>query len=167
MEVVKNVLLNWVLPVILLISVLGGIQALQKPKVELDAGGLAPQFELSDTQGDAVSLADFRGRSVIVNFWGTWCGPCKAELPGLNSFARSHPDVVVLGLAVDSGGERELAQAKTQLGIVFPVLISTNQVKRQYGVSKVPTTFFVDADGALRKSHVGVISPTKLAAWVD
>ncbi len=166
MEVVKNVLLNWVLPVVLLLAALGGIQALQAPKVELGDDGLAPDFQLVNTAGEQVSLADFRGSPVIVNFWGTWCGPCKAELPGLNRFARNNPDVVVLGLAVDSGGPPELTRAKAELGIPFEVLVATNGVKRQYGVSKVPTTFYVDPGGVLRKSHVGVITPTKLAAWV-
>lgn len=167
MEVLKNVLMNWVLPVVVLFVVLTGYQALTAPEVELDGDGLAPDFTLMDTRGSPVSLSDFRGQQVVVNFWGTWCGPCKAELPGLNRFARKNPDVVVLGLAVDSGDPPELLAAKASLDISFEVLDCTGKVKRQYGVNKVPTTFLVDVDGVLRKSHVGVITPVQLAAWVD
>jgi len=167
MDVVKNVLMNWVLPVVLLLVVMMGYQSLTAPEVELDGDGLAPNFTLVDSEGATVSLADFRGKQVVVNFWGTWCGPCKAELPGLNRFARKHPEVVVLGLAVDSGDTAALAAAKVSLKIPFDVLNCTGKVKRQYGVSKVPTTFLVDAEGVLRKSHVGVITPIQLASWVD
>lgn len=167
MEVVRNVLLNWVLPVVLLLVVLMGVQWIRKPTVELGADGEAPEFTLLDTEGASVSLADFRGQHVIVNFWGTWCGPCKAELPVLNRFARRNPEVVLLGLALDSGDVPELAAAKEDLGIRFVVLKGTGQIKRRYGVSVVPTTFHVDPDGKLQQSHVGVISPPRLASWVN
>ena len=166
MKIVRDVLLNWVLPVALLIAVLVGVQWMRKPTVQLGEHGEAPGFVLVDTEGVTVSLADFRGQDVIVNFWGTWCGPCKAELPILNRFARKHPDVVLLGLALDSGDVPELAAAKEKLDIRFRVLEGTARVKRQYGVSVVPTTFHVDAEGILQESHVGVISPPRLASWV-
>ncbi len=167
MEVVRNVLVNWALPIVLLVVVLMGVQWLRKPEVQLGENGEAPGFTLPDTEGVSVSLEEFRGQHVIVNFWGTWCGPCKAELPVLNRFARKHPDVVLLGLALDSGDVPELAQAKEDLGIRFRVLRGTGQVKRRYGVSVVPTTFHVDPDGILQQSHVGVISPPRLASWVN
>jgi peroxiredoxin len=159
--------MNWVLPVLMLFAILLGYQAFTAPEVQVDEAGLAPNFTLEDVDGEAVSLTDFRGSQVIVNFWGTWCGPCKAELPGLNRFARNHPEVVVLGLAVDSGTPAQLKVAAAELGIPFEVLDCTARVKRQYGVTKVPTTFLIDADGVLSKSHVGVITPVKLASWVD
>jgi thiol-disulfide isomerase/thioredoxin len=158
---------NWVLPIVLVMVVLFGAQMIRKPKVQLEEDGSAPTFALPDTEGRTVSLEELRGKQVIVNFWGTWCGPCKAELPGLSRFARNHPDVVVLGLALDSGDVPELAEAKRDLGIDFTVLRGSGQVKRKYGVSVVPTTFYIDPEGRLAKSHVGVITPIQLAAWVN
>ncbi len=167
MEVIRNVLVNWVLPVVLLMAVLMGVQAMRKPDVQVGDQGEAPDFRLPSTDGQMVSLADFRGRAVIVNFWGTWCGPCKAELPILNKFAAKNPDVVLLGLAIDSGTAPELKAAKRDLGIGFEVLASTTKVKQQWGVRSVPTTFYVDPDGVLQKSHVGVVTRMQLASWVD
>ncbi len=167
MEVLKNVLLNWVAPLVVLFALLSAYQVWTAPEVEVGADGLAPDFSLLNVEGEPVALSDFRGQQVVVNFWGTWCGPCKAELPGLNRFARKNPDVVVLGLAVDSGDPPDLKEAKASLGIPFTVLDCTGAVKRQWGVSKVPTTFLVDREGRVKKSHVGVITPVQLAAWAD
>ncbi len=166
MEVLKNIVLNWVLPVVLLVAGIAGLQWLRAPEVALDDGGLAPGFALMDSEGAPVQLADFRGRDVIVNFWGTWCGPCRAELPGLNRFARKNPEVAVLGLAIDSGDPKTLKRAKKKMGIEFTVLEATGKAKRDYGVRSVPTSFHIDPDGVLRHSHVGVITPLQLAAWV-
>ena len=164
-QVLKNILVNWVLPVVALFVGMAVLQFIRAPHVETGDGGQAPAFTLLNTDGVAVSLADFRGKDVIVNFWGTWCGPCKAELPMLNRFARKNPDVVVLGLALDSGDVPTLKRAKKQLDIGFEVLESTGRVKRAYGISSVPTTFHVDPDGVLQASHVGVITPVRLKAW--
>jgi peroxiredoxin len=166
MEVLKNLILNWVVPIALLLSVLWLMQLLREPPVQVGDGGQAPAFSLVNTDGESVSLSDYAGKDVIINFWGTWCGPCKAELPGLNRFASRNPEVVVLGIAVDSGGPKVLKRAKEQLKIPFEVLQSKDPVQRAYGVSTLPTTFHVDEQGVLTKSHVGIITPIQLAAWV-
>lgn len=165
MQVLKNVLINWVAPLVILFVVLSLVQQLRRPDVEL-VGGLAPGFSLVDTEGNEVALSDFRGKDVIVNFWGTWCGPCRAELPGLNRFAKKNPEVVMLGIAIDSGDWKKLAQEKKRLAISFPVLEARSAVSRAYGVRSLPSTFHIDEDGHLAKSHVGVITPLQLAAWV-
>lgn len=166
MAVVKNILLNWVLPILLLFAGMAGLQHLRAPEVQTEEGGLAPSFTLLNTEGMPVRLEDFRGKDVIVNFWGTWCGPCRAELPGLNRFAKKNPEVVMLGIAIDSGDWKKLAQEKKRLAISFPVLEARSAVSRAYGVRSLPSTFHIDEDGHLAKSHVGVITPLQLAAWV-
>ena len=136
------------------------------PVVQVGEDGSAPAFTLTDTSGRSVSLSEFRGQKVVLNFWEEWCGPCKAEIPGLNSFARKHPDVVVLGLASDSGGIEELVVEKERLKIQFRVVKSDASVRRSYGVKKVPTTFLIDEQGKVAHSQVGVVTPIKLGAWL-
>ena len=166
MDVLRNVLLNWVLPVLLVLAVLAGVQWFNKPEVKVGASGEAPDFTLTDTHGTAVSLSEFRGKKVLLNFWESWCGPCKAEIPGINRVARKNPGVVVLGLASDSGDLAALRIAKEDLGIQFRVVHSNASVRADYGVKKVPTTFLIDEQGRVAKSHVGVVTPVTLGAWL-
>lgn len=158
--------MNWVLPIVVVLGLLNLWQVWQAPQVALGPDGQAPDFFLTDTRGDKVQLSALKGSKVVVNFWGTWCGPCKAEIPGLNRFARTHPDVTVLGVALDSGDPKTLAAAKEQLGIEFRVLEGTSEVKQQWGVRTVPSTFYIDPQGVLMESHVGVITPIQLGLWV-
>lgn len=166
MEVLKNVLLNWVLPVLAALAVYAMVQQARAPDVDTDESGGAPQFTLMSTEGKPVSLEDFRGKQVVLNFWATWCGPCKVEIPSINRFARENPDVVVLGVAVDSGTLPVLKRASAELGIEYPVLRGNAGVQRKYGVRSVPTTFLVAPDGSISKSHVGVVTASKLARWL-
>lgn len=166
MEVLKNVFVNWILPVIVAIAVYAGIQAMRAPEVQTGDGGTAPPFTLMSTTGQRVALEDFAGQPVILNFWATWCGPCKAELPQLNKFAAEHPDVALIGVALDSGTLPVLKRAQAELGIEFDVLRGNKGVQAQYGVKTIPTTFLVDASGVIQESHVGVVSARQLARWV-
>lgn len=126
-----------------------------------DLPPMAPAFTLFDLDGERVSLEDFRGQKVVLNFWATWCTPCRAEVPMVSSFARSNPNVVVLGIAVD-GSERKLRQAAADLGIDYRILRATPAVVKEYGASTVPTTVFVDENGAVDSVHVGLITSPQL-----
>lgn len=116
----------------------------------------APAFSLQDLEGNVVSLTDLRGRQVVLNFWATWCGPCRVEIPSFSRFARDNPEIAVLGIAVD-GTREELARAAEDLGIDYPVLIGTPEIVRRYGASTVPTTVVVDEEGRVKTAHVGVM----------
>lgn len=127
----------------------------------------APDFTLVDLDGQEVRLADLRGRTVVLNFWATWCGPCRLEIPAFTAYAASHPDVAVLGVAVD-GSRAELKAAARKLGIRYPVLIADPETRSAYGVEVLPTTVIIDADGDVASAHSGFMSgpQLRLAVWL-
>lgn len=164
--VLTDLVKNWVLPGIVLILVVSAVQAFFNSQVAVADGDLAPEFSLQDTEGVAHSLAQHRGKTVVLNFWGTWCPPCLKELPGLSRFADEHPEVLVLGVAVDSGRGKRLAAEKERLDIRFPVAAADHLVQDVYGVRVLPTTFLIDEDGIVRHHQVGVVTEERLSNWL-
>ena len=97
----------------------------------------------------------------MLNFWATWCGPCRTEIPWFSKFATENPDIVVLGIATD-GTEDELRAASAQLGITYPVLRADSATQRAYGVNTIPTTVVVEPDGSVGTVHVGLMTGIQL-----
>lgn len=129
--------------------------------------GTAADFTLPDLQGQPVSLSDLRGREVVLNFWATWCGPCRAELPMLAAWARAHPEVVVLGISADRDPQA-VHRLAPSLDLPYTILLDPRgTVTRDYGVTTFPTTFRLDADGHVMGSHTGLLFGPQLdlMAW--
>ena len=164
--VVKELIKIWVLPGIVLILVVAAVQAGFNSQVAVADGEQAPEFSLVDTEGVAHSLSEHRGKMVVLNFWGTWCPPCIKELPGLSRFARENPEVLVLGVAVDSGRGKRLAAEIKRLASDFPVMPADHLIQGAYGVRVLPTTFLIDGQGVVRRHQVGVITPDRLSRWL-
>ena len=116
----------------------------------------APDWKLKDLKGEMVSLKDFRGKTVVLNFWATWCGPCKMEIPTFSDFAKENPDIPVLGIAVD-GSPEFLRRASKKLKIDYPVLVADAKVQENYKVNNLPTTVIVGPEGKIKDVHVGVM----------
>ncbi|MBN94067.1 MAG: hypothetical protein CL928_08340 [Deltaproteobacteria bacterium] len=150
----------------MLLAALVAFETMFAPKPAVAVGGEAPEFGLPATEGEPVVLSELRGQKVLINFWGTWCPPCRKELPALTRFASEHPEVAVLGLAVDSGNLDALREAKEQYGIGFSVLRSEDAVEQAYGVSRLPTTFLVDEQGRVEKYKVGQVTRRELKGWL-
>ena len=116
----------------------------------------APEWTLRDLSGESLSLSDFRGQTVVLNFWAEWCGPCRMEIPAFSEFAEEHPDIPVFGIAVD-GTPTELRRHAASLGITYPVLVADSRVQNDYKVTTLPTTVIVGPDGEVRTVHVGAM----------
>jgi thiol-disulfide isomerase/thioredoxin len=114
-------------------------------------GAAAPDFEWTGPDGRTLRLSSYRGKVVVVNFWATWCAPCREEMPALQRVAASEADVVVLEVDLLEAGDKARSFLDS-LGLdrLQPVLDSDGATTRRYGVLSLPSTFFVDKDGVIR-----------------
>ena len=123
-------------------------------------GSTAPDFTLKDLNGNTVKLSDFRGKPVYINFWASWCPPCKAEIPEIQKFYQQNKDKVAV-LAVNLTFNDKLSDVVNILkanNANFPVLLDTNansSVADTYQVYGIPASFFIDKNGIIREAHVG------------
>lgn len=119
----------------------------------------AAAFDLSDTQGRRFRLDDLRGRWVVVNFWATWCVPCLQEIPEIAEFARSHPRVTVIGIAVDAENPAKVKQFAQKTGHDYPLVLADDAVEKQLGEPKaLPTTRVYDPTGKVVYDRPGRVN---------
>ncbi len=124
-------------------------------RVDPRHSGPAPAFELRSLDGETVSLAQFRGRPLVVNFWGAWCEQCKLELPLLAEVRRRHPSVEIVGILFREAPDVGRAAA-VHGDATWPTLIDPDeQVAVAYGVNSAPATFFIRPDGTIAGHLVG------------
>ena len=125
----------------------------------LGYGTPAPNFTLQTLDGKNVSLTDFRGKAVLVNFWATWCGPCKIETPWLVELQNEYGSqgLQVVGVAMDDSGKDEIAQFAKDMGVNYPVLLGKEAVGDAYGgVPALPESFFVGRNGKIIDRIIGL-----------
>ncbi|HTB13541.1 MAG TPA: TlpA disulfide reductase family protein [Bryobacteraceae bacterium] len=121
----------------------------------------APDFTLKDSDGKQVKLSDYKGKVVLLNFWATWCGPCKIEIPWFMDFEQTYKDknFAVLGVSLDEDGWESVKPYIQQKKINYRVMIGTEQVAQMYGeVDSLPTTFMIDREGRVAAVHIGLVS---------
>jgi len=132
---------------------------------------LIPDFKVLDIEGNTVKLSDFFGRPIILNFWATWCPPCKAELPDFNTAAAAHGDEVVFLMVNLTDGVRDTVNTVKEFvaanEYTFPVYFDTEySAANAYRVSSIPTTYFINAEGAIIHSKVGIVSEDELSEMI-
>ena len=138
---------------------------------DADAKPARLDYTLSDMNGEKVNLASLEGNVILLNFWATWCGPCKIEIPWFVEFQRKYKDhgLVVLGLSVDDTPE-QIKPFAEQFQVNYPMLIGLGQEEFQeaYGpVWGIPVTFFIDREGTLCRTHMGIATKDEFQKDLD
>lgn len=121
----------------------------------------APDFSLKDLNGNTVKLSDYKGKVVLLNFWATWCGPCKLEIPWFIEFEQNYKDrgFAVLGVAMDDEGWEVVKPYLAARKVNYRVVVGNDGIAQNYGgVDSLPTSFIIDRDGRIASTHVGLVS---------
>lgn len=132
--------------------------------------GAAPDFTLQDVEGRPFTLSEHRGEVVVLNFWATWCPPCRAEIPGFIDLQDAFRDrgVLFVGVALDEEGAAVVRPYARERGMNYPVLVDGWPAAARYGgVGTVPTTFLIDAEGRIRYRHTGLLLQPSLRAALE
>jgi peroxiredoxin len=134
---------------------------------------LAPSFVLSDISGSKVDLADYRGKVVILDFFATWCEPCRILAPDLKSFYERYKDrgVAVIAISIDEGADaaKMVRAYGKEYGLTYPMVVDDGQVKKKYGVFSLPTTVIINKEGKIMSKHLGITADytKRLATEID
>ena len=118
----------------------------------------APDFELKDANGKTVRLSDFKNKIIILDFWATWCPPCRAEIPGFVELYNKYKDkgVEIIGVSLDQGGWDDVIPFMKEFGVNYTIVLGNMDVAQKYGgIRGIPTTFVIDRQGRIRAKYVG------------
>jgi thiol-disulfide isomerase/thioredoxin len=133
-------------------------------------GDVAPDFTLKTLDGKDFKLSSLQGKAVMINFWATWCEPCKIETPWLVELQKKYGDkgLQILGVAVDDAGEKAIADFAHKMQMNYPVLLGTEKVADLYGgVEGLPTNFILDRSGKVVGSEKGLVSESVLVEHIE
>jgi thiol-disulfide isomerase/thioredoxin len=134
------------------------------PAAEALESSKAPVWELKDPDGQRVKSSDFAGKVVILNFWATWCAPCKAEIPGFIELQKIYGErgLVVVGISIDEHGVAKVKQFTKELGVNYPIVLGNVMMIEDFGGEGIPTTFVIDRSGKIVAKHLGFTSKETL-----
>ena len=120
----------------------------------------APVWKLKDVNGNVISSEQFKGKVVVVDFWATWCGPCRSEMPGYTALQQKYGDkLVIVGMSVDQQGPAVVKKFIEKNKVGYQIVMATDEVVAAFGgaqgIDAIPTTFIIDRDGQIRDRKVG------------
>ncbi|MFC0189754.1 peroxiredoxin family protein [Fictibacillus aquaticus] len=136
-------------------------------KTGLGPGDTAPDFLLENLEGQTVSLKDYRGKKVILNFWATWCPPCRKEMPDMQKFYNKNQDsdieILAVNLTHSEKNKSDISEFTDEYGVTFPILLDEKgETVKQFKAAAIPTTYFIDTEGTVQKVYVGPVSESYL-----
>lgn len=133
----------------------------------LKAGVKAPDFELKTLTGESVKLSDLKGKKVMLNFWATWCPPCKKEMPEMEQFYNESGDQITI-LAVNIDPQLDVQKFVDENKITFPVLLDEEDaVNETYQILTIPTTYFIDSKGIIQHTFFGSMTLDDMKEWTN
>lgn len=139
----------------------------------LEEGNIPPDFELSTLSGDIIKLADYKGKKVILNFWASWCGPCKAEMPHMQSYYEKYKDsanveIIAVNMTTEERGLESIEKFVDAYGLTFPIpLDSDGEVIDMYRIMTIPTTYIISMDGTISQKIIGPMDEKTIKILVD
>lgn len=151
----KGLLPKYVLPLLLCLGMAFSLLLCtteKKPPV-----GLSPDFTLKSLEGQEITLSRFRGKVVLLDFWATWCGPCRESTPHFVQIYKTFREsgFELIGLSLDKGNPQVVRNFIQSMDIPYPIVMASEEVIRNYRVTKIPTTFLIDRKGVIRESAIG------------
>jgi thiol-disulfide isomerase/thioredoxin len=144
---------------------LGGSNSLAGEANQMETTRLAPGWDLRGLDSKTVHSTDFMGNVVVLDFWATWCPPCRAEIPGLVGLQKKYGahGLAVVAVSVDEAGLKAVKSFAEKNGVNYPVVLTDNKVVDAYGgIDGLPTTFIIDRAGHIVKRHLGFTAPAEL-----
>ena len=167
-----KILIVVLLIAVVLVGLFVAIPRQDRSDVMAEAQNLAPDFSMFDIDGNEIKLSDFRGKPVILNFWASWCGPCKMEMPDFDEKHQAYGDQIhFLMVNLTDGSQETVETASTfiaEQGYSFPVYFDTDRSGAiAYGVSAVPVTYFIDEEGFFVTYQPGMLSAEALQKGID
>jgi cytochrome c biogenesis protein CcmG/thiol:disulfide interchange protein DsbE len=131
-----------------------------------ELGRTAPDFTVEVIGGGEFTLSEQRGRPVVVNFWASWCEPCRVEIPDISAFADAHPEVTVVGVAVQDA-EQTAREFAAEVGASYPLAVGTEDIEDAYPTFGLPATYVLDDDGIVIDVFNGIVDENTLADSID
>ena len=136
----------------------------------LEKGDTPPQFTLETLAGEPISLEDVKGKKVILNFWATWCDPCREEMPAFEAYDAAHEDVVVLAVNMTNkdGKPEKISSFVDEYSLTFPIpLDQKGDVSKAYKVINIPSTYLLDEDGIIQLKVDGAVDESMLDLYME
>ena len=149
--------------------VLSGNLSIASDANQIESPKPAPGWELKDLDGKTVHSSDFKGKIVVLDFWATWCQPCRAEIPGFIELQKKYQGqgLAIVGISVDQAGLDTIKSFAKKLGINYPVVLTDAKIDAAYGgIDGLPTTLIIDRSGRIVKRHLGFTEKSEIESEI-